>query len=165
MNPYPETPGAATTEIGCQSRKWQETWKEQGTNVTDVANAPDPFYALMMFPYPSAEGLHVGHIDGSSRPTSCGDSGGCVRQRAKHPMGDAIRPARRSSTRSRPASIPRSPHPPENIATFKKQMKRLGLVMTAGAAQPSTTDPTPSPLDPMDLREVVRARLAAMSPR
>ena len=32
------------------------------TNTTDIANAPDPFYALMMFPYPSAEGLHVGNL-------------------------------------------------------------------------------------------------------
>ena len=45
--------------------KWQERWDERGTNrFTPEAfrNAPNPFYNLMMFPYPSAEGLHVGNI-------------------------------------------------------------------------------------------------------
>ena len=42
--------------------KWQQIWKDKETNTTDVASAPDPFYALMMFPYPSAEGLHVGNL-------------------------------------------------------------------------------------------------------
>jgi len=45
--------------------KWQAIWEERGTNrFTPDAfkNAPEPFYNLMMFPYPSAEGLHVGNI-------------------------------------------------------------------------------------------------------
>src|SRR5690606_5945476 len=42
--------------------KWQARWRERGTNETDLANGPNPFYALMMFPYPSAEGLHVGNL-------------------------------------------------------------------------------------------------------
>src|SRR5262249_26213787 len=45
--------------------KWQATWAEQGTNTyTDeaLARAREPFYNLMMFPYPSAEGLHMGNI-------------------------------------------------------------------------------------------------------
>ena len=42
--------------------KWRRLWDERGTNEVDVANAERPFYNLMMFPYPSAEGLHVGHI-------------------------------------------------------------------------------------------------------
>src|SRR5476649_2282724 len=43
-------------------RKWQERWDEWGTNDTDLAHGARPFYALMMFPYPSAEGLHVGNL-------------------------------------------------------------------------------------------------------
>ena len=42
-------------------RKWQQRWEELGTNNTDLAGARE-FYALMMFPYPSAEGLHVGNL-------------------------------------------------------------------------------------------------------
>ncbi|RJO66882.1 MAG: leucine--tRNA ligase [Myxococcales bacterium] len=41
--------------------KWRRIWEERGDYVIDLANAPNPFYNLMMFPYPSAEGLHVGN--------------------------------------------------------------------------------------------------------
>src|SRR4028119_337394 len=46
-------------------RKWQQRWEEQGTNqwtAEELRTAEKPFYNLMMFPYPSAEGLHVGNI-------------------------------------------------------------------------------------------------------
>ena len=43
-------------------RSWQTLWAERGTNRVDLDAAADPFYALMMFPYPSAEGLHVGNL-------------------------------------------------------------------------------------------------------
>ncbi|MCY4144683.1 MAG: leucine--tRNA ligase [Gammaproteobacteria bacterium] len=45
--------------------KWQNRWEERGTNLFSKQHllaAPDPFYNLMMFPYPSAEGLHIGNI-------------------------------------------------------------------------------------------------------
>ena len=45
--------------------KWQEKWDREGTNSfseDDLRNAKDPYYNLMMFPYPSAEGLHIGNI-------------------------------------------------------------------------------------------------------
>ena len=45
--------------------KWQEKWDSEGTNrftEADLRNARDPYYNLMMFPYPSAEGLHIGNI-------------------------------------------------------------------------------------------------------
>ena len=42
--------------------KWQKTWSEEKTDVIDPASAKKPFYNLMMFPYPSAEGLHVGNM-------------------------------------------------------------------------------------------------------
>ena len=43
-------------------RKWQDHWEARGTNHTDLGDGASPFYALMMFPYPSAEGLHVGNL-------------------------------------------------------------------------------------------------------
>src|ERR1700726_322528 len=43
-------------------RKWQERWDERGTNPAGPRAGHPPFYALMMFPYPSAEGLHVGNL-------------------------------------------------------------------------------------------------------
>lgn len=43
-------------------KKWQKAWKESRVYEPDFANAKKPFYNLMMFPYPSAEGLHVGNM-------------------------------------------------------------------------------------------------------
>jgi leucyl-tRNA synthetase len=42
--------------------KWQRVWDERGDYRIDLDEPTRPFYNLMMFPYPSAEGLHVGHI-------------------------------------------------------------------------------------------------------
>lgn len=41
--------------------KWQKVWEKNKPDVTDIKGAKRPFYNLMMFPYPSAEGLHVGN--------------------------------------------------------------------------------------------------------
>lgn len=41
--------------------KWQKEWEKNKLNVVDIKGAKKPFYNLMMFPYPSAEGLHVGN--------------------------------------------------------------------------------------------------------
>ncbi len=42
--------------------KCQKIWEEKGVYQPDLSNAKRPFYNLMMFPYPSAEGLHVGNM-------------------------------------------------------------------------------------------------------
>src|SRR5438046_10568000 len=42
--------------------KWQERWAKDHTNEPDLDHPSRPFYNLMMFPYPSAEGLHVGNM-------------------------------------------------------------------------------------------------------
>src|SRR5690554_2431563 len=42
--------------------KWQEFWRARQTNATNLESGSSPFYQLMMFPYPSAEGLHVGNL-------------------------------------------------------------------------------------------------------
>ena len=45
--------------------KWQRKWDSEGVNrftEADLRDAADPYYNLMMFPYPSAEGLHIGNI-------------------------------------------------------------------------------------------------------
>ncbi|HET7099068.1 MAG TPA: class I tRNA ligase family protein [Patescibacteria group bacterium] len=42
--------------------KWQEKWLKEGTFSPNIKTAKKPFYNLMMFPYPSAEGLHVGNM-------------------------------------------------------------------------------------------------------
>ena len=45
--------------------KWQKRWDELGTNLfsrEELVSAKRPYFNLMMFPYPSAEWLHVGNI-------------------------------------------------------------------------------------------------------
>jgi len=43
-------------------KKWRTRWEEQKLYQVDLRNARRPYYNLMMFPYPSAEGLHVGNM-------------------------------------------------------------------------------------------------------
>src|SRR3989339_1572587 len=43
-------------------KKWSRVWRELRVYEPDLQNAKQPFYNLMMFPYPSAEGLHVGNM-------------------------------------------------------------------------------------------------------
>jgi leucyl-tRNA synthetase len=40
--------------------KWQKYWADNKTYNVNLDKAKKPFYNLMMFPYPSAEGLHIG---------------------------------------------------------------------------------------------------------
>ena len=42
--------------------KWRTRWEESGVYRVDLRMANRPYYNLMMFPYPSAEGLHVGNV-------------------------------------------------------------------------------------------------------
>ena len=42
--------------------KWQKRWKEDKLFSPDLDKSEKPFYSLMMFPYPSAEGMHVGNM-------------------------------------------------------------------------------------------------------
>lgn len=41
--------------------KWQKRWQEQGTYRAEDAGTAEKYYGLIEFPYPSGEGLHVGH--------------------------------------------------------------------------------------------------------
>ena len=42
--------------------KWRDRWEQAGVGEVDLDHAPRPFYNLVMFPYPSAEGLHIGNV-------------------------------------------------------------------------------------------------------
>lgn len=43
-------------------KKWQEKWEKENIYSPNLDTSENPFYNLMMFPYPSAEGLHVGNM-------------------------------------------------------------------------------------------------------
>jgi len=43
-------------------KRWRDLWLSTSLNKLDISTAKKPYYNLMMFPYPSAEGLHVGNM-------------------------------------------------------------------------------------------------------
>ena len=45
-------------------KKWQKKWAEAGLFEVDGTEGDKKQYILVMFPYPSSDGLHVGHVEG-----------------------------------------------------------------------------------------------------
>src|SRR5215475_191934 len=106
--------------------KWQAYWEREQTFRTPTDRTRPKYYVLDMFPYPSGDGLHVGH------PKSYTASDVIARVRRMqgrhvlHAMGwDAFGlPAERAAERanSHPAVITK-----RNIDNFRKQLKRVGF--------------------------------------
>ena len=89
--------------------KWQRLWRERRTNTIDLRAAQRPYYNLMMFPYPSAEGLHVGQRLRLHRaPTSTAASSGCRGSTSSSPWASTPSASTPRTTRSRWARIRRS---------------------------------------------------------
>ena len=120
--------------------KWSRRWQEQGTHTADLEAASRPYYNLMMFPYPSAEGLHVGNVF-----AFVGSDVHARYMRARghdvfEPMGfDAF------GIHSENYAMKVGTHParlvPASIATFRDhQLKRVGA-MFDWSHQVTTTDP------------------------
>ncbi len=119
--------------------KWQERWLVSGTNHTDLAGAEKPFYALMMFPYPSAEGLHVGNLFAFT--------GNDIFARFQRLQGyDVFEPLGYDAfgIHSENYALKVGEHPseliPNNIRNFRRQLERAGL-MVDWRYTLSTTDP------------------------
>jgi leucyl-tRNA synthetase len=106
--------------------KWQERWAH--ADAFSVSNAPDgeKHYVLDMFPYPSASGLHVGHVE---QQVATDIYSRYLRMRGfsvLHPMGwDAF------GLPAENYAIKTGVHPRTTtdnaIATFRQQIRRLGL--------------------------------------
>ena len=122
--------------------KWQRIWEERGTNLftlEELKSAPEPYYNLMMFPYPSAEGLHVGNIYAF---TGADVHGRYQRLRGKtvfEPMGfDAF------GIHSENFALKVGKHPmdliPSNVRNFTRQLRRIGGMFDWAHAV-DTTDP------------------------
>ncbi|HUQ19944.1 MAG TPA: leucine--tRNA ligase, partial [Gemmatimonadaceae bacterium] len=119
--------------------KWQDRWRKQKTNATDIAGARDPYYALMMFPYPSAEGLHVGNLFAFVGNDINGRFQRLQGHNVFEPFGyDAF------GIHSENYALKVGQHPtkliPQNIANFERQVQRAGL-MVDWEKKLSTTDP------------------------
>lgn len=119
--------------------KWQAYWEEHRPfRATDDRSKPK-FYCLDMFPYPSGSGLHVGHLEGYTATDIVSRYKRMKGFNVLHPMGwDAFGlPAEQYAVKTgvHPATTTA-----QNIATFKRQMKRVGLSYD-WEREISTTDP------------------------
>ncbi|MGB6122936.1 MAG: class I tRNA ligase family protein, partial [Bacteroidota bacterium] len=119
--------------------KWQRYWDENETFRTERLPSKQKLYVLDMFPYPSGAGLHVGHPEGYT-----GTDIYCRYKRMTgfsvlHPIGwDAFGlPAERYAMQT-------NIHPrvttEQNIVTFRRQIKMLGLSYD-WSREVDTTDP------------------------
>ena len=106
--------------------KWQKYWKEHHTFKTTEDASKKNFYALDMFPYPSGQGLHVGHPEGYTATDAVSRMKRAQGYNVLHPMGwDAFGlPAEQYAldTGNDPADFTKV-----NIANFKRQINELGF--------------------------------------
>jgi leucyl-tRNA synthetase len=119
--------------------KWQARWAERRTNEPDLDGPTRPFYNLMMFPYPSAEGLHVGNLFAFTGADVYGRFKRLQGWTVFEPIGfDAF------GIHSENYAIKVGVHPgeliPRNIANFRRQLQRMGG-MFDWRHELSTTDP------------------------
>ena len=108
-------------------KKWQKYWDDNKTFKTDVWDFSKPkYYALDMFPYPSGQGLHVGHPEGYTATDIMSRLKRMQGYNVLHPMGwDAF------GLPAEQYAINTGNHPDiftkNNIETFKRQLKMLGF--------------------------------------
>ena len=108
-------------------KKWQKYWADHKTFRTDAYDFSKPkYYVLDMFPYPSGQGLHVGHPEGYTATDIVARMKRMQGFNVMHPMGfDAFGlPAEQFALKT-------GHHPGEftykNIDHFREQIKSLGL--------------------------------------
>lgn len=121
-------------------KKWQRIWSKNKDlwSAQDFVRKPK-IYILDMFPYPSGEGLHVGHVEGYSATDILSRFYRMNNYNVLHPMGfDAFGlPAENFALRMKKNPMT---FVPKNIARYRKQMKRLGFSYD-WQREISTTDP------------------------
>ena len=109
-------------------RKWQAYWEEKRTFAAPRMPAPGApkLYVLDMFPYPSGDGLHVGHPEGYTATDIVSRAARMQGRSVMHPMGfDSF------GLPAEEHAIKTGQHPriqtEKNIATFRRQLKSLGF--------------------------------------
>ncbi|MGO5082193.1 leucine--tRNA ligase [Oscillospiraceae bacterium LCP25S3_E4] len=119
--------------------KWQKIWEDKGVFHAEDNSNKDKFYALIEFPYPSGQGLHVGH----PRPYTALDIVSRKRRlqgyNVLYPIGwDAF------GLPTENYAIKNHIHPrivtQQNVARFKKQIQSLGISFD-WSKEINTTDP------------------------
>ncbi|EOH65614.1 leucine--tRNA ligase [Enterococcus mundtii] len=120
-------------------KKWQKYWAKNNTFNTHDEPGKPKFYALDMFPYPSGQGLHVGHPEGYTATDILARFKRSQGFNVLHPMGwDAFGlPAEQYAldTGNDPAEFTQ-----KNIETFRRQINSLGFSYDWNR-EVNTTDP------------------------
>ena len=119
--------------------KWQAYWEEHQTFRAEIIVSKPKYYVLDMFPYPSGDGLHVGHPKGYLGTDVLARYKRMKGFNVLHPMGwDAF------GLPAEQYAIKTGTHPRDttqrNIATFKRQISNLGLSYD-WSREIDTTDP------------------------
>jgi len=107
-------------------KKWQDTWQKEGLYKTDIHSKKPKSFVLDMFPYPSGEGLHVGHPKGYIATDVYSRFKKMSGFEILHPMGwDAF------GLPAENFAIKNKVHPrvavEKNIKSFKGQLENLGF--------------------------------------
>jgi leucyl-tRNA synthetase len=129
----------ATYDHRAVEAKWQARWRETGLYRVDLERAARPYYNLMMFPYPSAEGLHVGNMYAFSGADAHGRFRRMQQLDVFEPIGfDAF------GIHSENYALKVGRHPTEliaaNIERFRVQLQTLGAQFDWSKSL-ATTDP------------------------
>ncbi|MEA2616956.1 MAG: leucyl-tRNA synthetase [Chloroflexota bacterium] len=138
--PVPATRALDPYDHAVVEAKWRRRWEETGAHRTDLDAPARPFYNLMMFPYPSAEGLHVGNVYAFTGADIYGRYRRLLGDTVFEPMGfDAF------GIHTENFALRIGEHParmtPRNVAHFReRQLKRLGA-MFDWDHEVDTTDP------------------------
>ncbi len=120
-------------------KKWQRYWEEHKTFNTTEDDDKKNYYALDMFPYPSGQGLHVGHPEGYTATDIMARMKRMQGYNVLHPMGwDAFGlPAEQYALNT--GNSPRE-FTKKNVNNFRRQIKSLGLSYDWDR-EVNTTDP------------------------
>ncbi len=119
--------------------RWQAYWREHQTFRAEIDPRKPKFYVLDMFPYPSGDGLHVGHVEGYTATDIVARYKRMRGFNVLHPMGwDAF------GLPAEQYAIETGTHPREttgrNIKNFRRQLESLGFSYD-WSREIDTTDP------------------------
>ncbi|MGP1568159.1 MAG: leucine--tRNA ligase [Peptoanaerobacter stomatis] len=120
-------------------KKWQEIWDKEGSFYAEKDSEKPKFYPLVEFPYPSGQGLHVGHPRSYTALDIVARKKRLEGYNVLYPIGwDAF------GLPTENFAIKNKVHPKkvteDNIANFKRQLKSLGLSFD-WSREINTTDP------------------------
>ncbi|HWG53928.1 MAG TPA: leucine--tRNA ligase [Gemmatimonadaceae bacterium] len=138
-HPQSMAEGQAIYHPAAVERKWQERWQRDRANSPDLDQPARPFYQLMMFPYPSAEGLHVGNVFAFTGNDIHGRFQRMQGNTVFEPIGfDAF--GIHSENYALKVGLNPKELIPRNIENFRRQLRAMGL-MVDWSHELSTTDP------------------------